>query len=130
MRPAWQPIGYVYHKKCLKCEHCKKSLTPSNLNTHQEKKIYCQICYNSIFKLEMDDVLGQEKMQVLPIGGILQILAPKPVVVDGPTAEEIKHKEIAEAARKAWEEVVALGEVVPSSGMKIKEALTLVGDVN
>ena len=77
-----------FHKKCLKCEHCKKSLTPGNLNTHQEKKIYCQICYNNIFNLEvtyvahvnddyvvqMDDVPGKKKMQVLPIGGIFQIL--------------------------------------------------------
>ena len=54
---------------------------------------------------------------------------PKPVVVDGPTAEEIKHKEISVAAAKAWAEVIAMGEIVPDSGMKIKEVLSLGVDV-
>ena len=36
-----------YHRTCLKCERCKKTLTPANLNTMvEELKIYCQSCYN------------------------------------------------------------------------------------
>ena len=51
------------------------------------------------------------------------------MVVEGPTAEEIKHKEIVVAVGKAWEEVIAMGETVPDSGMKIKEVLSLGVDV-
>ena len=47
------------------------------------------------------------------------------MVVEGPTAEQIKHKEIAVAAAKAWEGVIAMGEAIPDSGMKIKEVLSL-----
>ena len=36
-----------YHRACLKCERCKKTLTPANINTMvEEVKIYCQTCYN------------------------------------------------------------------------------------
>ena len=47
------------------------------------------------------------------------------MVFEGPTAEQIKHKEIGEAAAKAWEGVIAMGEAIPDSGMKIKEVLSL-----
>ena len=53
-----------FHKKYLKCEQCNKSLTPGNLNTH----------VNNDYFVEMDDVPGKKKIQVLPIGGIFQIL--------------------------------------------------------
>ena len=78
-----------FHKKCLKCEQCKKNLTPGNINTHQEKKIYCQNCYNNIFKpqvniftlsnddtiVQVDDVPDKKKMQVLPIGGSFKVVS-------------------------------------------------------
>ena len=51
------------------------------------------------------------------------------MVVEVPTVEEIKHKEIAEAAGKAWEEVIVMGEIVPDSGMKIEKVLSLCVDV-
>ena len=35
---------------------------------------------------------------------------PKPVVVDGPTIDEIKHKEMVAARAKAWEEVADIGK--------------------
>ena len=47
------------------------------------------------------------------------------MVVEGPTAEEMKHKELALAAAKAWEEVTAIGKTETASGMKIKETLSL-----
>ena len=47
------------------------------------------------------------------------------MVVEGPSAEQIKHKEIGEAAAKAWEGVIAMGVEAPDSGMKIKEVLTI-----
>ena len=80
-----------FHKKCLKCEHCKKGLTPGNLNTHEKKEIYCQYCYNNIFKpqvtfctlsnddtiVQLDDVPDKKKMQVLPIGGTFKVVNNK-----------------------------------------------------
>ena len=45
--------------------------------------------------------------------------------MEGPTAEQIKHKEIAEAAAKAWQGVIEMGKTIPDSAMKIKEVLSL-----
>ena len=42
-----------FHKTCLKCGECEKSLTPGTLNTYEEKDIYCQVCYNNIFQAEV-----------------------------------------------------------------------------
>ena len=42
-----------FHRTCLKCGECEKSLTPGTLNTYEEKDIYCQVCYNNIFQAEV-----------------------------------------------------------------------------
>ena len=49
---------------------------------------------------------------------------PKPVE-DGPSPEEIKQKEIAEAAAKAWEEATAKSSANNHSLMKIEEVLSM-----
>jgi hypothetical protein len=49
----------------------------------------------------------------------------KPPVEDGPSPEEIKQREIAEAAAKAWEEATAKSSAINTSLMKIEEVLSM-----
>jgi hypothetical protein len=49
----------------------------------------------------------------------------KPPVEDGPSPEEIKQREIAEAAAKAWEEATAKSSANITSLMKIEEVLSM-----
>ena len=37
-----------FHKKCVKCATCTKTLTSATLNEHQTK-LYCRGCYDSLF---------------------------------------------------------------------------------
>mmetsp|Transcript_23649 Transcript_23649/g.26226 ORF Transcript_23649/g.26226 Transcript_23649/m.26226 type:complete len:183 (+) Transcript_23649:2-550(+) len=39
-------LGKVYHKVCLKCVVCSKTLPPGKISNHGDK-IYCNACYGS-----------------------------------------------------------------------------------
>merc|ERR1711892_534863 len=40
--------GINWHKRCLRCATCGKSLDSTNLNEHEEE-IYCKACYGKSF---------------------------------------------------------------------------------
>ena len=44
-----------FHKTCLKCSTCKKSLTPASLNEH-EKKLFCPLCYEDMFNPQVKEI--------------------------------------------------------------------------
>ena len=37
-----------FHIQCLKCQECKKKLTPATINEH-EHRLYCPTCYEDLF---------------------------------------------------------------------------------
>ncbi|XP_002131817.2 cysteine-rich protein 1-like [Ciona intestinalis] len=42
-------IKKTWHKPCLRCEKCKKTLQPGKLSEHDDKP-YCNIpCYSALF---------------------------------------------------------------------------------
>eukprot|EP00092_Neocalanus_flemingeri_P059460 GFUD01071077.1.p1 GENE.GFUD01071077.1~~GFUD01071077.1.p1 ORF type:complete len:152 (+),score=52.64 GFUD01071077.1:28-456(+) len=114
-----------FHKACVKCGHCKKTLTPADINEH-EKQLFCRVCYENVFRPRATIKCPEKKkMQVLPVQGVFKV-KPKPVVEEGPTPEEIKQKEMAEAAAKAWEEATAIGaNVIKTSAVRIEEVLSM-----
>ena len=70
-----------FHKQCVKCVKCRKALSPSNLNDHQNQ-LFCNNCYGEVF-MNQDYSLGS-------YGGIV-------------TPEDIKRRE--EEERKRLEKV-------------------------
>jgi len=37
-----------FHKQCVKCFKCKKSLNPLNMNDHKDQ-LFCKACYDEVF---------------------------------------------------------------------------------
>jgi hypothetical protein len=37
-----------FHKRCVKCIHCAKILSPGSLNEHGGQ-LYCNLCYANLF---------------------------------------------------------------------------------
>merc|ERR1711936_146641 len=66
-----------FHKKCVKCKSCSKSLNSATLNEHQTQ-LYCKACYDNIFMMKKGG--GEE------YGGIV-------------TPEDMKRKEEEERKR-------------------------------
>merc|ERR1712128_116596 len=112
-----------FHMTCIKCGHCNKPLSPADINEH-EKQLFCRICYEITLAPKANFSPLKKKMQVLPVQGVFKV-KPKPVVDEGPSAEEIEQRELTEAAAKAWEEATAKTSSDRSSLMKIEEVLSM-----
>jgi len=101
-----------FHRNCLKCDRCHKTLTPANLNTMvEEVKIFCQTCYNDAVISTLNEISvpipEKVKMQVLPVEGNFKV-EKKPIPKEGPTEERLKHEAIVNARMKAWDELQKL----------------------
>lgn len=71
-----------FHKQCVKCKHCKKSLTAGNINAHQ-LQLYCKVCYEQLFNSQ-EHCTGT-------YGGIVT-----PEDLERKAAEEAKQRALAE----------------------------------
>eukprot|EP00092_Neocalanus_flemingeri_P083993 GFUD01105478.1.p1 GENE.GFUD01105478.1~~GFUD01105478.1.p1 ORF type:complete len:150 (+),score=44.50 GFUD01105478.1:48-497(+) len=109
-----------FHTRCLKCEHCKKSLTPANLNEHQ-KKLFCPLCYEDLFNPQ-GDIPERVVMQVLPIQGMF--IVEQKLKEEFISPEELRKREEALAAAKAWEEATGKTDHNASS-IKIMETVSI-----
>ena len=87
-----------FHKQCVKCCKCQKSLSPSSLNNHQNK-LYCNNCYDEVF-MSQDYSLGS-------YGGIV-------------TPEDIKRKEDEERRRLEKAERAKAEKRCPTCELKVK----------
>merc|ERR1711874_87795 len=112
-----------FHRTCVKCDLCTKPLTPGEINEH-EKHLYCRVCYESNLAPKANYSPRKKKMQVLPVKGVFKVES-KPVEEEGPTPEELKHRELEEARAKAWAEATAKTSSVSSSLMKVEELLSM-----
>merc|ERR1711970_150006 len=125
-RSVFPPEAYMasdrtpFHKVCLKCCKCGKNLTPGSLNEH-EKKLFCPLCYEDLFNPQ-DSIPERTVMQVLPIQGMF-IVEPK-LKEEFLPPEEIRKREEALVAAKAWEEATGKTETNASS-IKIRETVAI-----
>eukprot|EP00090_Calanus_glacialis_P014120 TRINITY_DN22780_c0_g1_i3.p1 TRINITY_DN22780_c0_g1~~TRINITY_DN22780_c0_g1_i3.p1 ORF type:complete len:151 (+),score=41.96 TRINITY_DN22780_c0_g1_i3:76-528(+) len=113
-----------FHKACLKCSKCKKSLTPASLNEH-EKKLFCPLCYEDMFNPHQDDIPERSVMQVLPIQGMFTV--EKKLKEEFLSPEELRKREEALAAAKAWEEATEKTDPNASS-IRIMETVSIAPD--
>jgi len=125
-RSVFPPEAYMasdrtpFHKKCLKCSKCQKSLTPASLNEH-EKKLFCPLCYENLFNPQ-DDIPERMVMQVLPIQGLF--IMDKKSKDEFLSPEDLKKREEAAAAARAWEEATAKTDINANS-IKIRETVSI-----
>merc|ERR1711942_283089 len=126
-RSVFPPEAYMasdrtpFHKKCLKCSKCQKSLTPASLNEH-EKKLFCPLCYENLFNPQ-DDIPERMVMQVLPIQGLFIMEQKSKDEYISP--EELKKREEALAATKAWQEAMEKNEN-KTSNIRVKETVSII----
>merc|ERR1711942_471967 len=116
-RSVFPPEAYMasdrtpFHKKCLKCSKCQKSLTPATLNEH-EKKLFCPLCYENLFNPQ-DDIPERMVMQVLPIQGLF--------IMDKKSKDEFLSPE---DLKKREEEATAKTDINANS-IKIRETVSI-----
>jgi len=92
-----------YHKKCVKCKSCAKSLTPATLNEHQTQ-LYCLPCYELVYNTNAYS-LGS-------YGGIV-------------TPEDIARREAEERARLEKAERAKRERRCPTCEMKVAMMVTM-----
>eukprot|EP00088_Acartia_fossae_P014202 TRINITY_DN17579_c0_g1_i1.p1 TRINITY_DN17579_c0_g1~~TRINITY_DN17579_c0_g1_i1.p1 ORF type:complete len:228 (-),score=68.03 TRINITY_DN17579_c0_g1_i1:386-1024(-) len=92
-----------FHKQCVKCFDCTKSLVPATINEHQGS-LYCHFCYSNKFMPQDDNIPERMAMQVLPVGGIYTAM------------EEEKRRAEEERIRKDMEEAAKRSGCCPSCG--------------
>jgi len=104
--------------------HClPEKLTPATINEH-DHKLYCPVCYGDIFN-QKDDIPERMVMQVLPIQGMFIVDPKKKDEFLSP--EELKKREEAEAAARAWQEATLKIDST-SSCIKIRETCEIAPD--
>ena len=91
-----------FHKQCVKCVKCRKALSPSNLNDHQNQ-LFCNNCYGEVF-MNQDYSLGS-------YGGIV-------------TPEDIKRREEEERKRLEKAERAKAERRCPTCEMKVRIRLS------
>merc|ERR1711973_31984 len=112
-----------FHTKCIKCIVCQKRLTPASINEH-DHKLYCPVCYGVIFN-QKDDIPERMVMQGLPIQGMFIVDPIKKDEFLSP--EELKKREEAETAARAWQEATLKIDST-SSCIKIRETCEIAPD--
>merc|ERR1712045_448144 len=110
-----------FHIFCLICASCGKKLTPASLNEHQHK-LYCPACYEELF-CQKDNIPERMVMQVLPVQGLF-IVDEKKQKEEFLSPEEIRKREEAEAAARAWKEATQKIDCLASS-IRIRETVEI-----